>query len=124
MCFTMSRVIKISPSYNDSDQISKPRHSSDKDAFYDIFKPMLIVLQMFGLYFDINKPGINRSRWTVSRLYCTAILIIGWLCFGRSLYPFRYTAVFGAELFLKCIGATYVSTSNTIGTHILHSCRL
>ena len=79
------------------------------NMFSDTFKPLLNLLKVFGLYYDINKRGLLTSPCSVHRVYCVTVQLFLWVGFLRSLYPIRYKSEFGAELLLSLISIIWVS---------------
>ena len=103
----MARILPVLSHDRSESDVKNAREKSD--MFHDTFKPVINTLKLFGLYFDIDKRGFWRSKWTFNRMYCVWIQIVVWLGFVRSLYPYRDPAEFGAMLFMKFIMTTWVS---------------
>ena len=103
----MARIIPVLEYSNSDVDVKK---TQDKvDMFHETFKPVMTMLKCFGIYFDIDKQGFGKSKWTMNRIYCTLVLCIVWLGFARSCYPYRYESEFGAVLFTKLINSAWVS---------------
>lgn len=92
--------------FSQADVIEKQKQKETHEKFDLVFGPLLITLQLFGLYFDTQKRP-HKKKWTVCRVYATVIMMAIWSSLFRSFLAYQEAVTFGPILFTKLISTTW-----------------